>query len=140
MTVVVVAGLVLVNVFFLYVLVQFRRDEKHSRRREERSMGVPIAAGQIVVLGPPKSKVSKHAIPAVGKIRTEGAKGESRHDKAAAVSRNPIRVLCSSLGIGMEPELRAKHRGPTEPASRQLRSTDTTRDRERTRSDEKAHR
>ena len=35
--------------FFVYVLVQFRRDEKHPRRHEERPTGFPIvASGQIV--------------------------------------------------------------------------------------------
>jgi hypothetical protein len=49
MAVVVLAGLVLVCGFFLYVLVQFRRDEKHLRRHEESPTGFPIvASGQIV--------------------------------------------------------------------------------------------
>jgi hypothetical protein len=35
--------------FFLYVLVQFRRDEKHPRRGDNGLAGFPIAAsGQIV--------------------------------------------------------------------------------------------
>lgn len=35
--------------FFLYVLVQFRRDEKHPRRGDENLAGFPMAAsGQIV--------------------------------------------------------------------------------------------
>jgi hypothetical protein len=49
MAVVVLAGLVAVCGFFLYVLVQFRRDEKHPRRHEEPPTGFPIvASGQIV--------------------------------------------------------------------------------------------
>lgn len=35
MAVVVFAGLVAVCGFFLYLLVQFRRDERHPRRRGE---------------------------------------------------------------------------------------------------------
>ena len=35
--------------FFVYVLVQFRRDEKHPRRHEDLPAGFPIvASGQIV--------------------------------------------------------------------------------------------
>jgi hypothetical protein len=35
--------------FFLYVLVQFRRDEKHPRRADQSLAGFPMAAsGQIV--------------------------------------------------------------------------------------------
>jgi hypothetical protein len=35
--------------FFIYVLVQFRRDEKHPRRHEDLPTGFPIvASGQIV--------------------------------------------------------------------------------------------
>ena len=55
MAVVVLAGLVAVCWFFLYVLVPFRRDEKHPRRHEESPTGFPIvASGQIVgpLLGP----------------------------------------------------------------------------------------
>jgi hypothetical protein len=49
MAVVVFAGLVVVCGFFLYVLVQFRRDEKHLRRHEKSPTGFPIvASGQIV--------------------------------------------------------------------------------------------
>jgi hypothetical protein len=49
MAVVVLAGLVAVCGFFLYVLVQFRRDEKNPRRHEESPTGFPIvASGQIV--------------------------------------------------------------------------------------------
>jgi hypothetical protein len=49
MAVVVFAGLVAVCGFFLHLLVQFRRDEKHPRRHEESPTGFPIvASGQIV--------------------------------------------------------------------------------------------
>jgi hypothetical protein len=49
MAVIVFAGLVAVCGFFLYVLVQFRRDEKHPRRHGELPTGIPIvASGQIV--------------------------------------------------------------------------------------------
>jgi hypothetical protein len=49
MAVIVFTGLVAVCGFFLYVLVQFRRDEKHPRRHEESPTGFPIvASGQIV--------------------------------------------------------------------------------------------
>jgi hypothetical protein len=49
MAVIVFAGLVAVCGFFLYVLVQFRRDEKHPRRHAELPTGFPIvASGQIV--------------------------------------------------------------------------------------------
>jgi hypothetical protein len=49
MAVVVFAGLVAVCGFFLYVLVQFRRDEKHPSRHDELPTGFPIvASGQIV--------------------------------------------------------------------------------------------
>jgi hypothetical protein len=49
MAVIVFAGLVAVCGFFLYVLVQFRRDEKRPRRHEESPTGFPIvASGQIV--------------------------------------------------------------------------------------------
>ncbi len=35
--------------FFLYVLVQFRRDEKHPRRGDDSLAGFPmVASGQIV--------------------------------------------------------------------------------------------
>jgi hypothetical protein len=47
-----IIGLVLtcaVCAFFVYVLVQFRRDEKHPRRQQDLPTGVPIvASGQIV--------------------------------------------------------------------------------------------
>jgi hypothetical protein len=49
MAVIVFAGLFVVCGFFLYVLVQFRRDEKRPRRHEELPTGFPIvASGQIV--------------------------------------------------------------------------------------------
>ena len=49
MAVIVFAGLLVVCGFFLYVLVQFRHDEKHPRRHEELPTGFPIvASGQIV--------------------------------------------------------------------------------------------
>jgi hypothetical protein len=49
MAIVVFAGLVAVCGFFLYVLVQFRREEKHPRRSGELPAGFPIvASGQIV--------------------------------------------------------------------------------------------
>jgi hypothetical protein len=42
-------------VFFLYVLVQFWREEKHARRNDDRPMGFPIiSSGQIIIpLEPP---------------------------------------------------------------------------------------
>jgi hypothetical protein len=49
MAVIVFAGLVAVCGFFLYVLVQFRREEKHPQRHLEMPTGFPIvASGQIV--------------------------------------------------------------------------------------------
>ncbi|MGA7622722.1 MAG: hypothetical protein WB630_20300 [Candidatus Acidiferrales bacterium] len=49
MAVIVLAGLFVVCGFFLYVLVQFWRDEKYPRRPEDLATGFPIvASGQIV--------------------------------------------------------------------------------------------
>jgi hypothetical protein len=49
MAVIVFAGLVAVCGFFLYVLVQFRREEKHPKRHVEMPTGFPVvASGQIV--------------------------------------------------------------------------------------------
>jgi hypothetical protein len=49
MAVIVFVGLLVVCGFFLYVLVQFRRDEKYPRRHRELPTGFPIvASGQIV--------------------------------------------------------------------------------------------
>jgi heme/copper-type cytochrome/quinol oxidase subunit 2 len=36
--------------FFVYVLVQFRREEKHLKRHDDRPTGFPVvASGQIVI-------------------------------------------------------------------------------------------
>jgi hypothetical protein len=49
MAVIVFAGLFAACGFFLYVLVQFWRDEKYPRRHEQPPTGFPIvASGQIV--------------------------------------------------------------------------------------------
>jgi hypothetical protein len=86
--------------FYVYVLVQFRRDEKHPRRACEESSGVPIAAsGQIVVMKLSESKALKHGTPGAKKFG-----GNCRH------SRNVVRVWCSSLCAGLDPVFRAKRR------------------------------
>ena len=48
MAVIVLAGVVVVCGFFLYVLLQFRRDEKHLTRHERRT-GLPIMATRRIV-------------------------------------------------------------------------------------------
>jgi hypothetical protein len=60
--------------FFLYVLVQFRRDEKHPRRSDESLAGFPMAAsGQIVrpLVGPGEQRNGKAA-------PQEGTRGGSK--------------------------------------------------------------
>ncbi len=64
MAVIVFAGLVVVCGFFLYVLVQFRRDEKHSTHHEELPTRFPIVASRQIVgplLDPKKHRLGNAA-------------------------------------------------------------------------------
>jgi hypothetical protein len=58
MAVVALLGLAVVCAFFLYVLVQFWREEKHPRRSNEPPAGFPmVSSGQIVIpLEPPRGE------------------------------------------------------------------------------------
>jgi hypothetical protein len=63
MAVIAFAGLVVVCGFFLYVLVQFRRDEKHPTRHEElphriSDRGLPASRGPLL---DPKKRSSDNA-------------------------------------------------------------------------------
>jgi hypothetical protein len=84
MAIIVFAGLVAVCGFFLYVLVQFRRDEKHPRRHEESPTGFPIvASGQIV--GHCRTRTGIDLEPLRYKrAQAEAARGETFHDPCCA--------------------------------------------------------
>jgi hypothetical protein len=57
MAVIAFLGTAVVCVFFLYVLVQFWREEKHPWRNSDRPMGFPIiSSGQIVMPPVPPSE------------------------------------------------------------------------------------
>jgi len=76
MAVVVFAGLVAVCGFFLYVLVQFRRDEKQPRRHEEWPTGFPIvASGQIVG---PLPDPNGHSLRTTALQKSPGGSSERR--------------------------------------------------------------
>ena len=69
-------GPAMVWVFFLYVLVQFRLEEKYPRRRNETPMGFPmVSSGQIVM--PPETPRENRREESASK-KTQGSRDNRR--------------------------------------------------------------
>lgn len=92
MAVIVFAGLVAVCGFFLYALVQFRRDEEHPRRHGELPTGFPIVASDRS-WGLCQTRIGIDLEPLRYKrAQAEASGGETFHDQIGASVPRHIRA------------------------------------------------
>lgn len=71
MAIIAFLALVVVCGFFLYVLVQFRLEETHHKRRNEADVGISIATSGQIAMPPKMSKEARRTGPTNDQLRDE---------------------------------------------------------------------